>query len=249
VRAMAALLVLLAPLALAACESTADKSARIGREGRKAVQDAGTLKLGRPNPTIRVQRAVMVHGAGGALAAAVQVRNTGASAQADVPLLIDVHGAHGASLYRNDAVGLQPALQRLALAPGHTTMWWVNDQVTAAQAATSVHARVGAARRVAHPPDIALTDPSFSEEAGSRFLTGTLVNRSSAVLRGVLVFGVALKGSRVVAAGRALVAKLPPSIARGRPVHFRLFFVGNPRGARVILTVAPPATTSSRSPA
>jgi hypothetical protein len=32
-----------------------------------------------------------------------------------------------------------------------------------------------------------------------------------------------------------------PASSGKKPPHFRLFFVGDPRGARVVLTVAPPA--------
>jgi hypothetical protein len=222
---------------VSACASTADKSARIAREGRAAVRDAGTVKL-RPSGALRVARAVVVGGAGGSVAAAVEVRNAGARAQRDVPVLIDVRDAHGGSLYKNDTVGLQPALQRLASVRGHRSAWWVNDQVTAAGVARTVRARVGAGPAAVAVPDVSIKDPHFDGDATGRYLTGIIVNPSRAVLRNVPVFAVALKGARVVAAGRALVPKLPAAGAR-KATHFRLFFVGDPRGARVALTVAP----------
>jgi hypothetical protein len=240
-RAGAIALAAVAPLGLAACESTADKSARIAREGRQAVKAAGRLRVDRANRDVRVVRAVVVRGAGGASAAAVEVRNRGARAQAGVPVLIDVRDARGASVYRNDTVGLQPALQRLALVPGRASAWWVNDQVLSASPARTVKARVGAARTVGRTADVALRDIHFESDATGRFLTGIATNKSSAVVRDVPVFGVALRGGRVVAAGRALLAKLVPAATAKKPFRFRLFFVGDPRGARVVLTVAPPA--------
>jgi hypothetical protein len=228
---------------LSACESTADKSARIAREGKAAVQDAGTLKI-QHNADLAVARAVVVRGEGGAAAAAVEVRNRGARGQRDVPVLIDVRDAKGGSVYKNDAVGLQPALQRLASVRAHRSAWWVNDQVTAADPPRTVRARVGAAPAAAAIPDVSLEDVHFDGDATGRYLTGTVVNPSKAVLRNVPIFAVALKGRRVVAAGRALVPKLPAAGGR-KPIHFRLFFVGDPRGARVALTVAPTAATSS----
>ena len=240
-RAAAIGLAAVAPLPLAACESTADKSARIARQGRQAVKATGRLTIDRPNRDVRAVRAVVVRGAGGALAAAVQLRNAGAGAEADVPILIDVRDAKGASLYRNDTVGLQPALQRLALVRGGATAWWVNDQVLAAGAPRSVTARVGVARRVARAADVALQDVRFETDATGRFLTGVVANRSPATLAAVPIFGVALRGRRVVAAGRALVTRVLPASSGKKPPHFRLFFVGDPRGARVVLTVAPPA--------
>jgi hypothetical protein len=244
-RAVCALVLLAVAAGVSACESTADKSAKIAAEGRKAVSASATLKI-RPSAELRVARAVVVRGDGGAVAAAVEVRNRGGSARHDVPVLIDVRDAKGASLYKNDTVGLQPALQRLASVGARKTAWWVNDQVTAASTPKRVRARVGAAP-VARPgsvPRVRLTGVHFDGDATGRFLTGTVVNPSRAALTDVPVFAVALKGTRVVAAGRALVPKLP---AAGSPkkVVFRLFFVGDPRGARVQLTVAPNAAPTS----
>ena len=242
-RGAAIALAIATPLGLTACESTADKSARIARQGREAVRNQGTLNVGR-NAEIHVARAVVVRGEGGAAAAAVELRNAGATAQADVPVLIDVRDGKGASLYRNDAVGLQPALQRLALVKGRGSAWWVNDQVTIADAPRSVKVRVGKARDVAAAPQVDVSDVHFEDDATGHFLTGTVVNRSKALLRNVAVFAVAQRGSRVVAAGRAFVPRLPPGVQpANRQIHFRIFFVGRPQGARLTLTVAPPATS------
>jgi len=243
VRAAALSLVVLAAAGLSACESTADKSARIAAEGKQAVQATGTLKITR-NASVHVSRAVVVRGTGGAVAAAVEVRNAGARAQRDVPVLIDVRGAGGASLYKNDTVGLQPALQRLASVGARKNAWWVNDQVTTASAPRSVAARVGAAAPAAKIPAVRVRDPHFDGDDTGRYLTGTVVNPSRSVLHDIPIFAVALKGKRVVAAGRALVPKLPAAGA-AKKVVFRLFFVGDPRGARVVLTVAPNAGSSS----
>jgi len=238
-----ALAAVVAPAAagLSACESTADKSARIAAEGRKAVAASATLRI-HAGADLRVARAVVVRGDGGAVAAAVEVRNRGAAVRRDVPVLIDVRDAHGSSLYRNDQVGLQPALQRLGSVGPRETVWWVNDQVTAAASPRRVTARVGAAPPAAPGtvPRVRLAGVRFASDATGRYLTGRVVNPSRSALRDVPIFAVALKGTRVVAAGRALVPALP---AAGSPkrVVFRLFFVGDPRGARVRLTVAPDA--------
>jgi hypothetical protein len=185
----------------------------------------------------------VIRGSGGAVAAAVQLRNVGVRAQRDVPVLIDVHDARGASVYRNDIVGLQPALQRLTLIRGHRSAWWVNDQVTASAAPRSLTVRVGSAPPAGRAPKVTVAGVHLEGDATGRSLTGTVVNGSRTALRDVLIFGVALRSRRVVAAGRALVPKLPAAGAP-RPTHFRLFFIGDPRGARVALTVAPPAAPS-----
>jgi hypothetical protein len=51
------------------------------------------------------------------------------------------------------------------------------------------------------------------------------------------IFAVALRGGRIVAAGRALVPNLPASA--GKPTGFRIYLVGSPAGARIELTPAP----------
>jgi hypothetical protein len=239
VKAVALVVVVAATAGLSACESTADKSAKIAKEGKQAVQASGTIKI-QHNADVRVARAVVVRGAGGTVAAAVEVRNAGARAQRDVPVLIDVRDAQGASVYKNDTVGLQPALQRLASVSGKRDAWWVNDQVTAASAPKSVRVRVGAAPPAGPIPAVRVTGAHFDGDSTGRYLTGTVVNPSRSVLHDVPIFAVALKGTRVVAAGRALVPKLPAAGA-AKKVVFRLFFVGDPRGARVTLTVAPNA--------
>ena len=241
-RAGAGALVALAAAGLAACESTADKSAAIAAQGRAAVKGGGALKITR-NRDVRVVRSAVVRGAGGAVAVAVQLRNAGARAQRDVPVLIDVRDARGASVYSNAAVGLQPALQRLTLIRGRSSAWWVNDQVTASAPPRAVRVRAGAARVAGDAPQVALSRVRFDTDATGRFLTGTVVNHAHSVLRQVPIFAVATRGGRVVAAGRALVPKLPAAGAR-KATHFRLFFVGEPRGARLALTVAPTAAPS-----
>jgi hypothetical protein len=52
------------------------------------------------------------------------------------------------------------------------------------------------------------------------------------------VFAVALKGDKVVAAGRALVPKVLPGDPAKKP-RFRLYFIGDPKGAKIDVTVAP----------
>jgi hypothetical protein len=235
-RGAAALAVLVLAPALAACESNIDRSARIAGQGRHLIADKGTLKLGASNRDVHIQRAVIVHG-DGAAAAAVEVRNAGRRAQVNVPILIDVRDAKGTSVYRNDAVGLQPALQRLAVVRSGRTAWWVNDQLLGAEAARSVSARVGAARAVARPPHIDARDLHLDSDANGPYLTGAIVSRLQRPQRNLPVFAVALRGGRVVAAGRALVPKVAAHARK--PVHFRLLFVGNPRGARIQVTIAP----------
>jgi hypothetical protein len=235
-RGAAALAVLVLAPALSACESNIDRSARIAGQGKHLIADKGTLKLGASNRDVHIQRAVIVHG-DGAAAAAVEVRNAGRRAQVDVPILIDVRDGKGTSVYRNDAVGLQPALQRLAVVRSGRAAWWVNDQLLGAETARSVSARVGGARAVTRSQRIEARGLRLDSDADGPYLTGTIVSRLERPQRNLPVFAVALRGGRVVAAGRALVPKVAAHARK--PVRFRLLFVGNPRGARIQVTIAP----------
>jgi hypothetical protein len=225
---------LLLVLALAGCESNYARSARIAREGKRLIAAAGRFRVGPENPDVRVTRAVLVRG-GGTIAAAVELRNRGARAQAAVPLLIDV-SAHGKSVYRNDLQGLQPALQHAGLVPGRGRVWWVDDQLLGVTTASRVRARVGRGRELAREPDVTLRGLGYRTDSNGTYLTGRVVNRTGRVLRNLPVYAVALEHGRVVAAGRALVPKAPPT---GKPGRFRLIFVGNPKGAHVEISVAP----------
>ena len=46
--------------------------------------------------------------------------------------------------------------------------------------------------------------------------------------RKLVIYGVARKGGSVVAAGRAQIKRLKP----GKRARYKIFFIGNPRGAR-----------------
>jgi hypothetical protein len=243
---MRAGVIALAGLALAGCESNYARNERAAREGRRLMASAGKVTLGAPNRDVRIRRAVVVRGAG-ALAAVVELRNEGTRAQAGVPLLIDVRGAGGKSVYRNDLRGLQPALQHAALVPPGRSVWWVNDQLLGVTSAHSVSARVGRGAAVGAVPRVSLSGVALAHDSEGMFLTGTVVNRSRVLQRDLPIFAVALRGERVVAAGRALVSKASPA-GSGKPARFRLLFVGNPKGARLQLTVAPAAPAKDPKP-
>ncbi|MFI5009478.1 MAG: hypothetical protein ACHQDY_04305 [Solirubrobacterales bacterium] len=259
-------------LGMSACESTESESAKLGREGAKLIAGSATVGLGASNSQVRVGQAVLVQSSG-RVAAAVQLTNTGVAPQVNVPVLIDVRGAKGASLYRNDIQGLEPSLQAMPLLGPHRQGWWVDDQVLAS-APTSVQVRVGASRGSGAGASggtgagatsagggtgagggsvrldvarAALLAPSAvhasftglgSEALAGPYMTGTVTNRSGVALHNTPIFAVALRGGRVVAAGRALVPSLPASAA-ARPTSFRIYFVGSPAGAHIELTPAP----------
>lgn len=235
-------------LMLSACESTESESAKLGREGAKLIAGAGTVALGGSNRAVHVGQVALVQGSG-RTAAVVQLTNSGAGEQTDVPVLIDVRSPKGASLYRNDIQGLEPSLQQMALLRGHASGWWVDDQVLAAGKLGSVKVRVGdakgapartsAARMSAagSPAGVQVSATSLGNDVAGPYLAGEIVNHTGVVQRNMPIFAVALRGGRVVAGGRALVPNLPVSAAK--PTGFRIYLVGSPAGAHIELTPVP----------
>jgi hypothetical protein len=247
-------------LLLSGCASTESESARLGREGAKLVAATGTVGLGAVNQVVHVGQAALVQSEG-RTAAAVQLTDTGSLPQAGVPVLIDVLSAKGASLYRNNTQGIEPSLQEMPLLRPHQSAWWVDDQVLANGTPSSVKVRVGAAKanataagygtgrgtatsKPAPPspsppagvsPDVQASVTDRGSNLGGPYLDGTVLNRTGVAQRNMPVFAVALRGARVVAAGRALV----PSLAAAGRASFRIYLVGSLAGARIELTTAP----------
>lgn len=232
-------------LVLGGCESTESESAKLGREGAKLIAGAGTVGLGGANSAVHVGQVALVQGSG-RTAAVVQLTNTGADAQANVPVLIDVRGAKGASLYRNDIQGIEPSLQQMPLLRPHLSEWWVDDQVLASVKPSSVKVRVGDAKSAAARASargasagVQVSATGLGSDVAGPYLAGEAVNHTGVAQHNMPIFAVALRGGRVVAGGRALVPNLPVSAAK--PTAFRIYLVGAPAGAHIELTAAPAA--------
>ncbi len=223
---------------LAACESTQQESAKIGRAGAQLGAGPAALKLGAVNHTVRVSD-VTILSSSGRTAVAAKLTSTARQAQVDVPVLLTVTGRGGKVLYSNEAAGVEASLQSIALLRPGQSAWWVDDQVLASQTASGVRVRVGTGPGASAVPatTIGTSGVHTTEQAGLPALEGQLVNHSTRALTKVPVFAVAVRGGRVVAAGRAIVALLPGRA--GASVPFQIFLVGNPSGASIELTAVP----------
>jgi hypothetical protein len=231
---------LTALLLLSGCESSQEKSAKLERAAKLAVRSAPKgLSIARPSKRVRATATSVVTSSEGT-AALVTLHNSSAVAERDVPVAITVHNAAGATVYTNTLPGISHQLTSAPLVPAHGSLLWIDDQVPATGGqARSVTALVGEGTPAGGAaPSITVTGAHIVDDP-SNGIGGeaTVSNHSSTEQRELVVFATALRGGRVVAAGRAVV----PQLAAGGSASVQVFFVGNPAGAQLRLSA--PATT------
>lgn len=234
-------LVALAAVALvttgSGCETTAQKSARIGEELGPVKQEVG-LKITKRNQEVKVVAATVLSDAEGA-AVVVEVRSSAGTALADVPIAIDVLDAKGKSVYRNDLPGLETALTAIPYVPARGTAVWVNDQVLATGKPADVKATVGAGGTAvgAPPPKFTASPPQVEGDPYSGVVAGGNVeNESGEKNDRVLIYAVARRGGKVVAAGRGAIEKVKEE---RKPLPYNVYFIGDPSGAEVEISLFP----------
>ncbi len=229
----------LAATALGACESSQTKSARLEKTGKNKAQ-LTTVSAGAANTAVKVVSTTVLSNDDGGKAAVLELQNNGPVDEVDVPLVITVKDAAGKPLYKNDIDGLQPSLQSMAYLPKGAKEYWVNDQVLAGSPPKSVDVEVGKAKGEAPKdvPKITLGKPVLKSDTSGAYATAEIRNESKLTQIDLPIFAVALKGGKVVAAGRAIVEKLLPAPTK-KPVFYKIFFIGNPKGATLQVHVAP----------
>jgi hypothetical protein len=240
-RSTAAVAILAGGVAIAGCESTQDKSARLRKHGNTVLSQRTQTLVVRPNPDVRVLRTVALHDENGS-AAVVELRNRSSRGLVNVPVAIDVRGANGASVFRNDTTGIEASLIGPSFLAARSSLDWVNDQVTAAGIPRSVLARVGVGSGAPpkQVPQIRVGPAHLENDPTSGIsAVGKVVNGSSIPQRHQILYCVARRGGRIVAAGRGGIDRLKPH----KPTRYTIFFIGNPRGAQLTIT-APPTTFS-----
>ena len=232
----------LAALALAGCETTAEKSARLEREAKhhaihaSAVASALQELASRPAGThVRVTGSTLLHNSEGT-AAVVSLRNTTARDLREVPILLTVADSSGHSLYTNNAPGLSRTLTGIALLPAHASLSWIDDQLQAAGAPAHVTVKVGEGTPAGGGSGhVSVTGTLSEATASGGTVEGTVTNGSSRPQRELVVYATAQRSGRAVAAGRAVLAEVAP----GDSQHYQLFLIGNPSGASLHLEAPP----------
>lgn len=225
--------VAIAALALTGCETTAEKSAKLERAAKHTTLARTGLQITHASDAVKVTSTTVLHSAEGA-AVVVRLRNLSTHALRSVPIAIAVKDTKGSVLFQNNAPGLEAALTSLASLPAHSEATWVDDQIPSSGAPASVGVIVGAAATASGAePQIEIASVHVSEEAGA----GTVENRSNITQQNLVVYVLARKQGKIVAAGRAVLAE----VKAGASVPFQVFFVGDPKGAKLEVS-APPTT-------
>jgi hypothetical protein len=232
----------LVALALTACESNQERSAKLeraaetykGEAARRRALAQRALTITRVSKKIEIVSTDIVRGREGD-AAIVTLRNTSNTTLSDVPVQINVRNARGTSLYTNDIPGLSPTLASVALIPAHTVLTWIDDQVQASGLPVSVSAKVGEGTPSpnAAAPELSVQGAHLAEGETE----GSVVNHSQVSQQELVVNALARRAGKIVAAGRAVL----PAASAGAATPFQIFFVGSPTGAQ--LEVSAPATT------
>jgi hypothetical protein len=223
-------------LAISGCESTQDKSARLAKSGSKPFAEKG-LRVTRSSSSVKVGGSWVLTDQNGT-AVVADLHNDSKRALAGVPVAINVLDGKSHSVFRNNAPGLEPSLTSTSLIEPGQTVAWVNDQVVPAGTPKKVKVRIGVEKGTAPAklPHIGLSSASLEDDPTSGVNAAGYVKNDSAIeQRKLVIFCVARRGARVVAAGRAGVARLKP----GKRARFHVFFIGNPRGAKLELAAPP----------
>jgi hypothetical protein len=231
-------LVALAAAALSACESTQDTSKRLSKFAKRSVANK-IIDLGRVNPDVRVTGTTLLHDSNGT-AVVVDLESRSARSEAQLPIGIDLRDAGGRSLYRNDIQGLDPSLISVAFVGGQQRTFWIDDQILVNGKPRRTEARIGAAKATvpAQVPRIVVRSVSLGADESGVYAKGIVENRSKVPQRRLVISCVARRGGRVVAAGRAIVDRLLPAPTK-KPTYFTIYFIGNPKGARLEISAPP----------
>ena len=234
-----ALVIGLAALSLAGCESTQSKSARLESEGITKLAAEKGLVVEKPNAGIEVVETVGLEDENGA-AAVVVMKNRTAKAMRNVPIAINALGKSGKSVFKNNTPGLEDALTSIAaLPPGEETAW-VNDQLVPTGPVAKIKAVAGEEGGVfpSNVPELEVGPPELYEDPVSGVeATGRVENRSGVDQRLLTLYCIARRSGRIVAAGVGRIERL----RAGKRANYHIFFIGNPRGAELTV-IAPPTT-------
>jgi hypothetical protein len=227
-------LALFAVVALGGCQSTQSRSAELEDENATVLLEEDGLSVGKEDPDIEVVSTTVLSEAEGS-AVVVELHNDSGQDLVDVPIAIDVRDAKGRGVYRNDAPGLEQALVAVPYIPADGDATWVHDQVLATGKPASVEVKVGVGGVPfsGELPEIEVSEPKMEGDPTSGVVAdGDVINRTGEDQNRFLIYGVARRGGKVVAAGRGAIEHLKPE---AKKVPYNVYFIGDPSGAELSL--------------
>lgn len=235
-----ALLAACAAIALAGCESTQSKSSELEAKGGDLVK-VTKLDVGAENRHVDVVEKVVLSDVNGT-AVAVVMKNSSQEGLADAPIQIDVKDAKGKSVFKNDLSGTETSLVQVPVVKPDAEVYWVHDQVLPMGKPAKVDVTVGEAKPLPEDvPEIVVSPPKLNRDPVSGLeVTGTVTNESDVEQSNLVLYAIARKKGRIVAAGRGMITKLKTD---GSPATYHIFFIGNPAGADITV-IAPPVNFS-----
>lgn len=236
-----AALALLAVAGLSACQSTQDKSAELEAKGGTQLLNEEGLEIKRESPDVKVTSTALLSNAEGN-AVVVDLHNSSGQNLTEVPILIEVLNDKGKVFYKNDIPGIEPALAAVPYIPAHGDAEWVDDQVLGVGKPKTVKVKVGTGGGTYSGaiPDVQVSQPEIQGDPVSGIsATGNVVNKTGTDQRRLLLYVVARKGGRVVAAGRGAIEHLKPEL---KALKYTIFFIGDPSGAELKLSEFPALT-------
>lgn len=225
--------------ALSACQSTQNQSAELAKKGSTVLSQQQGLTVSKQSTDVKVKGTAAFSDVNGA-AVVVTLQNTSSQDLEAVPIAIDVLDKKGKSVYKNNVPGIDPSLVSVPFIKAGDTVDWVDDQVLALGAdVASVKPKVGAIKAAPLPdlPQIDVTQPKLEgDPVSGTEAVGKVTNRSGAEQHDLLLYAVARKGNKIVAAGRGIIGRLKDST---KPIDYHIFFIGDPTGAQVTVTAFP----------
>ncbi|MFY9487886.1 MAG: hypothetical protein WAP35_04200 [Solirubrobacterales bacterium] len=220
------------------CETTRDKSARLAKENKFKIADEKSVNVVRDNRDVKVtETKVLTDDFGQAAVVVLDVKADRPSLK--IPIELTVEDDKGEPLFKNDTPGLDAALTGPSALPAKGEVFWVYDQLTLASAPGDVVAEVGAGTALTKGqlPKFEISRTEIESDADGALMVGTVAGDHKQLQPNLVIYGLARKGGKIVAAGTAQLEKLKP----GRRARFQMFFVGDPSGADVSYFVPPTA--------
>lgn len=228
-------LAVLAGVSLTACQSSQDKAAKLREE---AIANAPKpLTIPHPNKNVKVLDTALLHDQYGD-AIAVDVKNETKQTLINVPILVDLRGAKGKTVFENNAAGAATALNHIPVLKPGETFTWVNDQLQPTQPAKSAKVTIGQpeTKAPAQLPELAISPPRLGHDISGTKVSGTVTNKSHIDQTQLTLYAVARSGGRIVAAGRGAIKKLKVGT---KASNYVIFFIGNPESGDVTVEAPP----------